>query len=98
MVLNGFIIKKTLLFIFLYVYVCVSVYGYMYICVGSQGSQKRALAPLKLEVQAIVSHLVWMLRTELGFSARGVFLNTELSLQPCLVGLLFYYLVISLSK
>lgn len=77
---------------------CVSVYRYMYICVGSQGSQKRALAPLKLEVQAIVSHLVWMLRTELGFSARGVFLTTEFSLQSCLAGLLFYYLVISLLK
>lgn len=43
---------------------------------GTQGSQKRALDPLKLELQTIVSQM-WMLITELGFSARLVLLASE---------------------
>lgn len=68
--LNGLItIKLYFYFIFfmcMCVYLCV---GICTLCVGSQGSQKRALDALKLEVKAVVSHPVWMLRTELGFSA-----------------------------
>lgn len=36
------------------------------------GDQKRALEFLKLEGCMIVSHLLWLLRTLLGSSARGL--------------------------
>ena len=32
--------------------------------------QERVLDPLELELQAVVSHLMWVLRTELGSSPR----------------------------
>jgi len=34
--------------------------------------QKRALDTLELDLQAVVSHPVWMLGTELGYTARTV--------------------------
>jgi hypothetical protein len=37
-------------------------------CIG--GDQKRALNPLALEFQVVVSHLMWILGTELRSSAR----------------------------
>lgn len=32
---------------------------YLCVCVGVSRSQKKTLGPLKLELQAVVSHLTW---------------------------------------
>lgn len=41
-------------------------------CVCTKGGQKRVLDPVDLELQAFVSHLIWMQRTELRPSGRAV--------------------------
>lgn len=63
-------------------YVCVSVWIYVHhMPVGAQGGQ-RVLGSLELELQVFVNHLIWILGTKPGFSARAVvFLNTEPPLQ-----------------
>lgn len=38
-------------------------------CTGAHGGEKRALDPLELESQAVVSHPTWMLKTKLWCSA-----------------------------
>lgn len=42
---------------------CVYVYmsGHVHIHVGSCGDQKRVSSPLELELQVVVSHLLWVL-------------------------------------
>lgn len=40
----------------------------VYVHVGAQGTQKRALNSLRQELQVVVSHLIWVLRTKLGSS------------------------------
>lgn len=53
---------------------------------GAQGGQKRELEPLELGLQVIVSHLMWVLATQLGSFARTactvMLFATELTLQP----------------
>lgn len=49
---------------------------------GGRGGQRRVLTPLDLELQAVVSSLVWALGTELGSSERQqALLVAEPSLQ-----------------
>lgn len=36
----------------------------VHICAGVQRGQKRALEPLKLELQGVVNYLLWVLETE----------------------------------
>ena len=45
----------------------------MWVCIhkcSAQGDQKRASDPLELELEVVVSPLMWVLGTELGSSAR----------------------------
>lgn len=49
-------------------------------CSAHKG-QKRLLDPLELELQAVVSHAIWMLGLDLN-SLQCVLLTTELSLAP----------------
>lgn len=44
-------------------------YACVPLCVGAPVGQKRVLDPLDLELQVVVSHLMWGLRTEPSFSA-----------------------------
>lgn len=39
---------------------------------STSGGQKRASDPLELELEKVVSHLIWVLATEPGSSVRGV--------------------------
>lgn len=60
------------------------VYAYMSVHIGAdaQGSQK-TLTCLELELQAVVSDLLWVLGTKLWYSTRQhVLLSAQLSLQP----------------
>lgn len=34
-------------------------HGYVHVCAGALGGQKRMLEPLKVELQEVVSHLMW---------------------------------------
>lgn len=38
---------------------CVCMHGYVHVCAGALGGQKRMLEPLKVELQEVVSHLMW---------------------------------------
>lgn len=40
---------------------CASVCGYVYMSESVQGGQKRAQIPLQLDLQAVESHLMWVL-------------------------------------
>lgn len=51
------------IFISVYVQICVS-----RVCADSQGGQAKMLAPLTLELQVVVSGLIWVLGMELGSS------------------------------
>lgn len=53
-------------------------------CAGAHGGQKRALDLQEQELQAAVSSLTWVLRTELWSSGREtiLLLTEESSLQP----------------
>jgi hypothetical protein len=55
-------------FLSICVLICVSV---CHLCAAAHTGQKRESGPLLLELQALVSHLTWMLETEFGFSARA---------------------------
>lgn len=48
----------------------VYVFVWLYACVDASAHrlQKRALGPLVLEFQVVVSHLMWVLRTKTGSS------------------------------
>lgn len=48
----------------------------MHVSAGAHRGQQRALDPLELESQPIVSSLMWVLGTETGFSVRAVMLLT----------------------
>lgn len=53
-------------------FICVSVWIYVHhMPVGTQGGQ-RLLGSLELELQVFVNHLIWILGTKPGFSARAV--------------------------
>lgn len=52
-------------FIFNFVYVC----GYVRVSAGAQGAQQCGV-PLELLLQVVVSCLVWVLITKLGFSGQ----------------------------
>jgi hypothetical protein len=59
---------------------CVSV---CHVCTGAHRGQKRPSNPLELGLQALVSHPVWVLGSELGSSVRAIYaLTHEPSLQP----------------
>lgn len=64
----------------------------MFICVGAYRGQKMVSDSLQVELQAIVSHPVWVLGLKLrSFEEQEVLLTTEYSLQslaPYLVGVL----------
>lgn len=61
---------------------CVSECMYMYhVCEGTPGGQKRASAPLELELQSVVKHLIWVLGTVPEFSARAASTINKPSLQ-----------------
>lgn len=48
-------------------------------------SQKMGSDPMELELQKVISHLLWMLGTKLGpLQIQEALLTAELSLQPCL--------------
>lgn len=48
---------------------------------GFHRGQKRGLAPLKVELQAVVSYLMWMLGTErASLQEQQVLLSSEISL------------------
>lgn len=49
-----------------YVHVCVRVCVYMYIHESAHNGKNTTLVPLRLELWAVVSHAMWVLRTELG--------------------------------
>lgn len=52
-------------------------------CAGACRGRKRALDTLELELRAVVSHTMWVLRLKHGSSARtGHTLKSEPSLQP----------------
>lgn len=64
-----------------YLYLFVWVSGHMY--VGASGVQKRVSAPLQLELQAGVHHLLWVLKISPGpLKAQYMLLTMEISLQP----------------
>lgn len=47
-------------------YICLSEHMYVYqLCIGAQGSQKRVSDPPELELHMVVSHLMWVVGTEL---------------------------------
>lgn len=48
-------------------YVCVHLCGYVHISASACRGQKKVLDPLKLELQVVVKHSTWMLRTEFRF-------------------------------
>lgn len=49
-------------------YVCTSVFQYVCVSAGVLDGWKKALDPLELELQSVVSFLTWVLGTELRFS------------------------------
>lgn len=49
-----------------------SVCGNVYVFAGDLRGEKRTSDPLELESQAVVRHLPWGLRAELGSSRRGI--------------------------
>lgn len=51
---------------------CLCVHMYMYVYVGDHGGQKKVSESLELELKMLVSHLTWVLETELWYSARAV--------------------------
>lgn len=72
---------------------CLSVCGYVHTSSGAYGVQKGAPDTLDLELQVVVSWLVWVLGTEPPSSARAVcnLLAAEPSLRPR--DLIFSYVV-----
>lgn len=63
-----------------FVFMCVCVFAYVH--VGAHRSEKKVLGPLELELQVALSYVLWVLRTELGSSARASHLKAEPSLLP----------------
>ena len=61
-----------ILFVFNYMYLYVSVCEYAHVDAGTQGGKKKASDPLELKLQAVVSHLMWVLGTAPGSSATAV--------------------------
>lgn len=57
--------------------VCVRVHACACVCVRVCVGQKRALNPLDLELQAILSSAMWMLGTGLGFCKNSTALNCQ---------------------
>jgi hypothetical protein len=53
----------------MYVYMCMNVHC---VCLVAHRGQKREADLLEWELQAVVSHLTWVLRTDLGSSERQV--------------------------
>lgn len=51
----------------LILYVCVCICG-RHVCIHANGGQKRGVDPLELDLQAVLSHLMHVLGTELGSS------------------------------
>jgi hypothetical protein len=45
---------------------------YVHLCVATSEVQKRSSDPLEIELQVVVSHLTWVLGTELRSSGRTV--------------------------
>lgn len=71
---------------------CLHVY---YMQPGSWEGQKRSLSSLDLELQTVVSCLVWVLGIELGSSERAVFfLTSEINLQSPSYFFFFFFLVL----
>lgn len=56
------------------------------VCVRVHGSQKIVLDPMNLKLQVVVSHPIWVLRTELRYLVRAIFLTL------LILFLLFIYL------
>lgn len=63
----------------LFLIICIC--GRLYMCVQCPQRPERLLDPLELELQAVVSHAIWMLVLDLS-SLQCVLLTTELSLAP----------------
>lgn len=55
---------------------------YMSVGVEDYGSCKKSLASLKLELQSVVNCPEWMLRTELGFSAKAISTHNHRVISP----------------
>jgi len=64
--------------------VCLSVCGFVHMLTGTCGWQKRTLDPLELETKAVVSTLMWVLRTKSSFPMheRQALVTTEAYLLP----------------
>ena len=52
---------------------CVSVFSYVHMSEVAPRDQKNALDPLDLELQGVVSCLMWILGSEFRFSMRPVY-------------------------
>lgn len=87
---GNYYVKLHICFVFMYVcimyvciyvlyYVCLSICGYVHVSSGTQRSQKRALAYLDLELQAVVTHLIWVLNLILCKSSTCYWYMSQLS-------------------
>lgn len=60
-----------------------SVWGHVYLSAVAHRDRKRVSYPLELELQAVVSHLVWVRGTELeSFAREWLLLTSESSPAP----------------
>ena len=61
---------------------CWLVCGFVSVSVGAHGSQKKVSDPLELELQVVVSCLIWVLEIKVGSFIREVPTPAESAFQP----------------